>query len=115
MNTKYIIKTIIMLILFIVACIFGSKACHFVSKSIWVWSSELLIVGLTLTAFLYMAVNFFPTKIIKIKKRKQCSYPMSEFYIYEDEVPAGMRISTPEECESCDEECDVKHCLIWEK
>ena len=49
---------------------------------------------------------------------------MSEFYTYEDEVPADTRVSTPEECESCDglenEEgentCeDVRHCLITEK
>ena len=56
-------------------------------------------------------------------KRKRCDYPMSEFYTYEDEVPANERVSTPEDCEGCDglENADgentceaVKHCLITE-
>ncbi len=48
-------------------------------------------------------------------ERKLCVFPMSLFYIYEDEIPAGTRVSTPEECESCDEtDCDVKFCLIGE-
>lgn len=49
--------------------------------------------------------------------RKRCIYPMSEFYIYEDEVPKGTRVSTPEDCEDCDgmNGCeDSKHCLIEE-
>ena len=38
---------------------------------------------------------------------------MSAFYIYEDEIPKGERVSTPEDCEKCDDEdCDVRHCLI---
>jgi len=57
------------------------------------------------------------------KERKRCSYPMSKFYIYEDEVPAGTRVSTPEDCENCDglidgdgENCceDEPCCLIQE-
>jgi len=49
------------------------------------------------------------------KERKECIFPMSLFYIYEDEIPAGTRVSTPEECEVCDEtDCDVKFCLIQE-
>ena len=47
--------------------------------------------------------------------RKKCTYPMSKFYIYEDEVPADTRVSTPEDCEECDVDynCeDAKHCLI---
>jgi len=48
-------------------------------------------------------------------KRKKCSYPMSEFYIYEDEVEPYTRVSTPEECEECDDEdCDSRFCLITE-
>lgn len=33
--------------------------------------------------------------------RKKCDYPLSEFYIYEDEIPANTRISTDEDCEKC--------------
>ena len=51
------------------------------------------------------------------KPRKLCSYPMSEFYIYEDEVPEGTRLSTPDDCETCDFVIcgchDSKFCLIW--
>jgi hypothetical protein len=47
--------------------------------------------------------------------RQKCKYPMSEFYIFEDEVPKGSRASTVEDCEACDEtECDLRHCLIQE-
>jgi len=57
------------------------------------------------------------------KERKRCSYPMSKFYIYEDEVPPNTRVSTPEDCEGCDgledgdgNNCceDEHHCLITE-
>jgi hypothetical protein len=51
-------------------------------------------------------------------ERKKCKYPMSQFYIYEDEVPDGTRVCTPEDCVGCDEMpgCeDVKHCLITEE
>jgi hypothetical protein len=53
------------------------------------------------------------------EERKKCKYPMSEFYIYEDEVPPNTRVSTPEDCEKCDgmgEDCceDAKFCLITE-
>jgi len=49
------------------------------------------------------------------KERKRCTYPMSEFYIYEDEVPANTRVSTTSDCESCDEaDCDLRNCLITE-
>jgi len=52
------------------------------------------------------------------KERKRCSYPMSDFYIYEDEVIAGERVSTIEDCKGCDifenDCCDDKHCLIIE-
>ena len=52
--------------------------------------------------------------------RKKCDYPMSEFYIYEDEVPDGTRVSTCEDCITCDgmgeDSCeDSRHCLITEK
>ena len=51
------------------------------------------------------------------KERKRCTYPMSLFYIYEDEVPRGVRVSTSEDCEDCEDmkDCeDSKHCLITE-
>ena len=49
------------------------------------------------------------------KKRIPCKYPMSNFYNFEDEVPEGTRVSTPEECETCDEkDCSLKFCLIQE-
>ena len=49
--------------------------------------------------------------------RKLCTYPMSQFYIYEDKVPKDIRVSKPEDCEDCDGiedgSCeDSKHCLI---
>ena len=51
--------------------------------------------------------------------RKRCKYPMSEFYIYEDEVPDNIRVSTIEDCIKCDgmgeDSCeDARHCLITE-
>lgn len=57
------------------------------------------------------------------KKRKECPYPMSMFYTYMDEVPAGTRVSTTEDCEGCDgltdgdgnNSCEeMRHCLITE-
>ncbi len=51
-------------------------------------------------------------------KRTYCTYPMSEFYIYEDEVPDDVRLSTSEDCWKCELECsglgceDSKCCLI---
>ena len=42
---------------------------------------------------------------------------MSEFYTYEDEIPEGTRVSTPEDCEKCEgmKGCeDSKHCLFEE-
>ena len=49
--------------------------------------------------------------------RVKCSYPMSLFYTYEDEVPDGTKVSTPEDCEKCDgfenDACEgSRHCLI---
>ena len=48
------------------------------------------------------------------KNRKRCTYPMSEFYNYEDEIPEGVRVSDPDsDCSCCtDEDCDERHCLI---
>lgn len=48
--------------------------------------------------------------------RKRCTYPMSQFYIYEDEVPKDERLSTPEDCEKCEViGCnDGVHCLVSE-
>ena len=53
-------------------------------------------------------------------KRKLCKFPMSQFYIYEDEVPEGSRVSTASDCIICDgmAECidaDTTHCIIDEK
>lgn len=51
------------------------------------------------------------------RHRIKCAYPMSEFYIYQDEVPDNVRVSTPEDCEKCEEMkgCeDSKHCLFEE-
>lgn len=48
------------------------------------------------------------------EKRVKCAYPMSKFYIYKDEVPKGLRVSTPKDCEGCDECCEQSHCLIKE-
>jgi len=39
---------------------------------------------------------------VKIMTRQKCKYPMSEFYIFEDEVPDGYRISTPDDCIGCE-------------
>ncbi len=55
----------------------------------------------------------------KTKDRIRNKYPMSEFYTYEDEVPADTRVSTIEDCITCDgmgeDSCeDSKHCLITE-
>ena len=50
-------------------------------------------------------------------ERKKCKFPMSKFYIYEDEVPKNERVSTVEDCIKCDymASCgDTKHCLISE-
>jgi len=49
------------------------------------------------------------------KKRIPCTYPMNDFYNFEDEVPKGSRVSTIEDCESCEcKDCDLRHCLIGE-
>jgi len=46
--------------------------------------------------------------------RQKCTYPMNEFYDFEDEVPAGSRVSTADDCEVCDCNCDIHYCLIGE-
>ncbi len=43
-----------------------------------------------------------------------CEYPMSNFYTYQKDVPPNVRVSTPEDCESCEEYCTVKNCIITE-
>ena len=47
-------------------------------------------------------------------KRIPCPYPLNNFYSYMDEVPNGVRVSLPEDCEKCEDskECNMKHCLI---
>jgi len=37
---------------------------------------------------------------------------MSLFHIYEDEVLSNEVVSTTEDCETCEEDCDVSHCLM---
>lgn len=44
--------------------------------------------------------------------RIPCKYPLSDFYQYMDEVQKGDRVSTTEDCEKCEEDCENKHCLI---
>ena len=53
----------------------------------------------------------------KNRNRVRCSYPMNKFYIYEDEVPKNIRISTSDDCRDCDgmgnDSCEeIEHCLI---
>ena len=48
------------------------------------------------------------------KDRKLCKYPMSIFYTYEDEVPENTRVCSMADCESCDEQCEKRVCLITE-
>ena len=41
------------------------------------------------------------------------SYPLNLFFNYVEDIPDGVRISTPEDCEKCIvKQCDVTHCLI---
>jgi len=51
--------------------------------------------------------------------RVRCTYPMSNFYNFEDEVPAGTRVSTTADCEACSDECGLRYCLFqdekWKK
>ena len=57
----------------------------------------------------YQATTFTVGQV----KRVPCTYPLSEFYTYMDEVVDGDRASTTEDCEKCNEEdCDIRHCLI---
>lgn len=50
------------------------------------------------------------------EERKECSYPMSDFYNFEDEIPTDTRVSTVNDCKDCaepNEFClDTGHCLI---
>ena len=49
-----------------------------------------------------------------------CTYPMSLFYTYQEDVPPNTRVSTTEDCEkcmegTCDNCCwDTPYCLITE-
>lgn len=46
-------------------------------------------------------------------ERVRCDYPMSQFYIYKDEVLPNEVVSTTEDCKVCEEEiCDVNYCLM---
>lgn len=44
------------------------------------------------------------------KQRKRCTYPMSLFHNFEDEVPRNARLSTPEDCEDCEEGSIINGC-----
>jgi len=46
--------------------------------------------------------------------RKPCDYPMNKFHNFEDEVLKGERVSTIKDCEVCENERDLRHCLIQE-
>ena len=46
--------------------------------------------------------------------RIPCDYPMNKFHNFEDEVLKGERVSTIKDCETCKDECDLRHCLIQE-
>ena len=39
---------------------------------------------------------------------------MSNFYNFEDEVPADTRVSTDADCALCQDDCSIKYCLIQE-
>ncbi len=43
-----------------------------------------------------------------------CTYPLSDFYTYVEDVPDNVRVSNAADCENCDEDCIVKHCIITE-
>lgn len=43
-----------------------------------------------------------------------CDYPMSEFYTFRAMVPPNTRVSNKSDCESCEEDCEDKNCLITE-
>ena len=46
--------------------------------------------------------------------KTRCEYPMSDYYIYQEDVPSNVRVSGTSDCESCKEDCEDKHCLITE-
>lgn len=52
----------------------------------------------------------------KEAKIEKCTYPMSNYYIYQKDVPPNTRVSTSEDCQQCDENCtcEDRHCLITE-
>ena len=111
---KVIIGIVEIILLSAMCCLTGNLAWNemdnFALHVLYMSIAVLSAVGICLALAFIM-----PKNVRKIKKRELCKYPMSEFYIYEDEVPEGTRVSTPEECEKCDDEdCDVKHCLIQE-
>ncbi len=50
----------------------------------------------------------------KIDPIVKCTYPMSNFYTYEHEVPLNVRVSSLFDCESCEDKdsCKDEYCLI---
>jgi hypothetical protein len=53
----------------------------------------------------------------KMEKKARCTWPLNQFYLYEEDVPKDTRISTPEDCEKCADKysCgDGRYCLITE-
>jgi hypothetical protein len=59
-----------------------------------------------------------------MSNRIKCKYPMSEFYVYEDEIPPNTRVSSNADCKGCygfnNDNCDgfkcsnSEFCLITE-
>jgi hypothetical protein len=76
------------------------------------------LLGVMLHKFFIFLGNIMS---IKEEKRVPCSFPMNKFYNFEDEIPEGVRLNTPEECEKCKdgddaeiwrELCGGEHCLV---
>jgi len=76
---------------------------------------------LCVAGFTYMTIQALDSFAFSAKeppepKRVPCTYPMNEFYNFEDEVPDGSRCSTVHDCLQCDEmdsgDCELRQCLI---
>lgn len=77
----------------------------------------LLIINPLLLAFwIYKCIRIIKEALTH--DRVPCTYPMNEFYNFEDEVPDDTRVSTVDDCLGCnDMDCaksDAKYCLIGE-
>lgn len=52
---------------------------------------------------------------VEVVPRVKCKYPLNRFYNYMDEVPGGERVSSPKDCEKCENlpMCTGNnHCMI---